>query len=116
MHYNRSDGTLGELILYTPERIVKTGHLLVYLHGGGMVIEIHKHHFPRIMANRLGVMTASVSYRISPEFPYPIPPSDCFDAVTYLHANHQELGGFSKKYISVFGESGKFHDFPSSIY
>ena len=79
--------------LYRPKTISIPSPAILWIHGGGMVmgnvdadqslcIETAKH---------LGVIIASVEYRLAPEYPYPAPLLDCFSALSWLHENSQRF-------------------------
>ena len=44
------------------------------------------------LAHRLGILVASVEYRLSPDFPYPVPLEDCYTGLRWLHDNATTLG------------------------
>ncbi|HEX6357915.1 alpha/beta hydrolase [Actinophytocola sp.] len=59
---------------------------LLWIHGGGYVIgtaaldDALCRHF----AHELGIVVASVDYRLAPEHPFPTPLHDCYRALTWL--------------------------------
>jgi acetyl esterase len=63
-----------------------TTDALLYLHGGGWVLgnlEMHDE-LCRRLANRAGVVVASLDYRLAPEHPFPAAISDCADALLWI--------------------------------
>jgi acetyl esterase/lipase len=59
---------------------------LLWIHGGGYVFgrAAQDDALCQRFADRLGAVVASVDYRLAPEFPYPIPVNDCFQAYRWL--------------------------------
>ena len=73
------------LRVYVPTTGTTTDTLL-YLHGGGWVLgnlEMHDE-LCRRLANRAGVVVASLDYRLAPEHPFPAAVDDCADAVLWI--------------------------------
>ncbi len=61
---------------------------LLWIHGGGMVIgnALQDTRLCRHWAARLGILVASVEYRLAPEHPFPAPLEDCHTALRWLAA------------------------------
>lgn len=59
--------------------------IVIVLHGGGWCVG-HARHDERFIATLAarGAVVAAVNYRLAPEHPYPIPLSDCLDALLYI--------------------------------
>ena len=59
---------------------------LLWIHGGGYVMgnAAMGDAFCRNISRRLGVITASVEYRLAPEHPFPTPLEDCYTALRWL--------------------------------
>jgi acetyl esterase/lipase len=59
---------------------------LLWIHGGGYVIGTAAQDDPfcRRISDQLGVIVASVDYRLAPEHPFPMPLHDCYAALTWL--------------------------------
>jgi len=55
-------------------------------------------------AKQLDANVASVDYRMAPEFKFPAPVEDAYDAAIYLR-NHAKEFGFDANHISVMGSS-----------
>ena len=68
--------------------------LLVYFHGGGWVIGTLDTHDQtcRLLCNGLQAVVVSVDYRLAPEFPFPIPQQDCFNATAWIAQHRAQLG------------------------
>ncbi|MBA4025328.1 MAG: alpha/beta hydrolase [Gordonia sp.] len=79
------------------------GPALLWIHGGGYVIgsAAQDDSLCQRFADELGVLVASVDYRLAPEFPYPTPVEDCYGALQWLadraEVNHTQIaiGGAS---------------------
>lgn len=59
---------------------------LLWIHGGGYVIgtAAQDDALCRRISDHLGVIVASVDYRLAPEHPFPTPLHDCYAALTWL--------------------------------
>lgn len=79
---------------------------LVYFHGGGFsLLSIDSYDaFTRKLARDSGIVTVSVNYRLSPQYPYPIPLDDCREAINYIISNAGKLH-LDVKRIAVGGDS-----------
>lgn len=80
--------------------------LIVFYHGGGFVtrsIETHDKACRRIAKQNQAVVV-SVGYRLAPEFKFPIPVYDCYDACCWAAEQAERLGGDSNKLV-VMGDS-----------
>ncbi|OHV05944.1 alpha/beta hydrolase [Mycobacterium talmoniae] len=62
------------------------GPALLWMHGGGYVLgqAAQDDGLCRRFSRELGVMVASVDYRLAPEHPYPAALDDCYAALTWL--------------------------------
>lgn len=67
---------------------------LLWIHGGGMVMGTPEQDDPWLsgLADELGILVASVDYRLAPEHPYPAGLDDCTAALRWLHDAADELG------------------------
>ena len=63
---------------YRPAGLETPAPALYWIHGGGLVMGTvdMDDDYCAGLAHRLGIMVASVEYRLSPDFPYPIPLED----------------------------------------
>lgn len=59
---------------------------LLWIHGGGYVMgtAAQDDALCRHFAETLGIVVASVDYRLAPESPFPVPIEDCYDGLTWL--------------------------------
>jgi acetyl esterase/lipase len=67
---------------------------ILYIHGGGFFLGSidTEHGGAARMADELGVVVASVEYRLAPEFPFPAGLEDCYAALVWLHDQADVLG------------------------
>lgn len=78
--------------LYMPED--PNPALLVYMHGGGMIVgDIEGLDYPlHRVSHDAGVAVLSLDYALAPEHMYPVALEQCQDALTWAAANRQVLG------------------------
>lgn len=90
--------------LYQPVQDIRSSVILCHFHGGGFVsgsIE-HADYFCHRVSHESGCTVASISYRLAPEYKFPIAYEDALYGMDWV-INH--LGGSPKKTIVVSGES-----------
>jgi acetyl esterase len=94
-----------ELRVYTPEGEGPFG-ALIYIHGGGWVIGTADTYQVacRALANATGCKVLMPSYRLAPEYKYPIPLDDCYAAYTWIFENAASLDVDADK-IAIGGDS-----------
>lgn len=100
------DGTSIALRWYTKSNVTP-GSAVLYAHGSGMIaskVEIYDRPVSRYVS-ATGVPFLSVAYRKAPEFPAPIPVTDCYSALQWLAKNAATLGVEPDR-IAVMGDSG----------
>lgn len=91
--------------IYTPEG-QGPFPIFVYYHGGGWVIgdiEISDASC-RMLANRTNRIVVSVDYRLAPEYKFPIPAEDSYDALKWVSQNAVTINGDASN-IVVGGDS-----------
>jgi acetyl esterase/lipase len=64
---------------------------LLWIHGGGFIIGSagQDDALCRRFVEELGIIVASVEYRLAPEHPYPAPLEDCYTALAWLAAQEE---------------------------
>ena len=80
--------------------------ITVYFHGGGFVLcglETHDN-VCRSLTKAVGCVTASIDYRMAPEFPYPTPVEDAYAATVWI-AQHADELGVDPTRLAVAGDS-----------
>ncbi len=89
--------------LYRPAGAAGPTPALLWIHGGGYVIgtAAEDDDLCRRYVERLGVVVASVEYRLAPEHPYPAPVEDCYSVLTWLAG----LPGVDADRIAIGGAS-----------
>ena len=89
--------------LYRPAGAEGPLPALLWIHGGGYVIgnAAEDDDLCRRYVERLGVVVASVEYRLAPEHPYPAPVEDCYSVLTWLAT----LPGVDPDRIAIGGAS-----------
>jgi acetyl esterase/lipase len=112
------DGTTGVFArLYVPnipgsDILPKKLPILVYFHGGGLVIELASspmyHRYLNSLVSKAGVLAVSVNYRLAPEHPIPAAYDDSWTALTWAASRddpwlsrHGDAG-----HIFLAGDSG----------
>jgi acetyl esterase len=80
--------------------------LLVFIHGGGMVIgDLETHDEPCRLLCRHGAMhVLSIEYRLAPEHPFPAPVEDSLAAFRWAAAHAAELGADPDR-VAIGGDS-----------
>lgn len=83
------------------------GPVFVVLHGGGWVLGGLENEalLCRTWAEAFDGVAINVDYRLAPEFKFPIPVFDCYDAVRWAAANPSIHGGNLSKGFIVGGVS-----------
>ena len=99
------DGYQVPLRLYTKEGAAP-GPLVVYLHGGGMIMGTVALYEPliRVLASQSGAAVLAPEYRLAPEHPDPAPVEDCYAALKWAAEHASELGVDPAR-IGVSGDS-----------
>ncbi|TFV57860.1 alpha/beta hydrolase [Mycobacterium sp. PS03-16] len=93
------------LRIYRPTETVG-GPVLVYFHGGGMVLGSNHSFEPlaRALAAVSGATVVSVDYRLAPEAPAPAQFDDAYAATTHVAAHAESLGVDADR-VAVVGDS-----------
>ena len=80
--------------------------IIVFYHGGGFVIrDIDSHDGAcRRLSRDNQAIVVSVDYRLAPEYKFPIPHQDCYDATVWVSENAEKIGGDANRLV-VMGDS-----------
>lgn len=79
--------------MYRPASVTGDIPVLVWMHGGGMILGNHlsEENSNTAFARELGIAVVSVGYRLAPQSPAPAAVEDCYAVVEWLAANAPEL-------------------------
>jgi acetyl esterase/lipase len=102
------DGPEVAVRVYAPEGAAPTGGrpALLDIHGGGFTtgsIEM-EHGFCASVVRNLGIVAATVEYRLAPEHPFPAGIEDCYAALCWLDDASDDLG-VDRARIGIGGQS-----------
>ncbi len=105
LHIPARDGHAMPARLYAPS-LAAGLPVLLYLHGGGFTIGSIATHdvLCRELARRAGCMLVSLDYRLAPEHKFPTACHDAWDALAWLAAHADTLGG-DRTRLAVGGDS-----------
>jgi acetyl esterase/lipase len=109
IEYKNINGKSLQLDIYKPKNIVKPAPLLVFIHGGGWRGGQRSDYLVYLVdfAKR-GYITATVSYRLLKDSPYPACAEDITDAVHWFFNNGQNYG-YDPNRIALIGGSAGAH-------
>lgn len=99
------DGAKIPVRIYRPSAATNLP-IIVFYHGGGFVtrsIDTHDKACRRI-AQKNGAIVVSVGYRLAPEYKFPIPVYDCYDACCWVAEQAERLGADANRLV-VMGDS-----------
>ncbi|MBN2618936.1 MAG: alpha/beta hydrolase [Spirochaetales bacterium] len=103
------DGSPIDLYIYKPLGINENLPCMVYFHGGGFYLKGDALS-PKILSEyiRRGKFAVIyVDYRLSLDYPYPIPLEDCYSGLTWCYNNASYLGiDPSKIFVTGFSAGG----------
>lgn len=80
--------------LYQPRAVRGPTPALLWIHGGGYILGRPEMDEPLCVefARELGILIASVDYRLAPAHPFPAPLEDCYAALRWLFEQAETLG------------------------
>ena len=88
--------------LWITPKSASTNHVVLYLHGGGYVVQSAKSHLK--LASHIAVQAScrvlSIDYRLAPEHPHPAPVTDALAAYRFLLDS-----GYPANRIAISGDS-----------
>lgn len=99
------DGATISIRIYTPVN-EKPLPLIVYYHGGGWVYgDLDSADAGcQLLAEKAQAIVVSIDYRLAPEFPFPTPVYDAYDALLWVYEHAAALNGDPSRLI-VAGDS-----------
>ena len=79
---------------------------LIYLHGGGFVLEAAGYHYANAMryAKEVGCKVVFPLYRLAPQHPFPVFFEDCYAAFNWTY-DHAEEMGIDVNHMGIGGDS-----------
>ena len=103
------DGPGGPIRLRVIPPAAETRGIFLHLHGGGWVWGGPHHHDSLLvpLADAIGLIVVSTSYRLAPEHPYPAGPDDCERAASWLYEHGPDALGY--QLVAIGGESAGAH-------
>lgn len=104
--FTSSEGHEIKMRVFTPSHTNEKLPIVVYYHGGGFAYGHYmvRPNFLKAVAAQVNCIVVSVEYRLSPENPFPAGLHDCYEALQWVEANADKIGGDAKR-IAVCGES-----------
>ncbi|WP_010249205.1 alpha/beta hydrolase [Myroides injenensis] len=86
-------------------------NVILYFHGGGYVFGVPEQVDDLMfkMTRDLRATIVSVDYRLAPQYPFPIPILDGFDALKWIMSDGEQELGISSERITLFGGSAGAH-------
>ena len=109
IEYKNINGKSLQIDIYRPKNIVKPAPLLVFIHGGSWSHGKRSDYLVYLLAFAKKVyMTATVSYRLLKDGPYPACAEDVTDAVQWLFRNGEKYG-YDPDRIALIGGSAGAH-------
>ncbi|MFJ8235992.1 alpha/beta hydrolase fold domain-containing protein [Ureibacillus sp. NPDC094379] len=99
------DGAYIKIRIYSPEG-KGPFPIIIYYHGGGWVLNSIEtcHESCQLLATKTHSIVVSVDYRLAPEYPFPTPVYDAYDAFLWAVNHTRELNGVENQ-ITVAGDS-----------
>ncbi len=90
----------------SPKRLPEKAPCLIYLHGGGFVLEAAGYHYKNAMryAKEVGCRVVFPQYRLAPNHHHPVFFEDCYAAMCYAYDNADVLGIDTNR-IGIGGDS-----------
>ena len=88
------DGEKITCFVLSPKNLPAKAPCLIYLHGGGFVLEAAGYHYKNAMryAKEVGCRVFFVKYRLAPQHPHPVFFEDCYAAFSWVYDHAEELG------------------------
>ena len=100
------DGETIRCFLLSPKELPAKAPCLIYLHGGGFVLEAAGYHYSNAMryAKEAGCRVVFVNYRLAPENPHPVFFEDSYAAMCWAYDN-ADMFGIDRDHIGIGGDS-----------
>lgn len=100
------DGGKITCFVMSPKNLSEKAPCLVYLHGGGFVLEAAEHHYGNAVryAKEVGCRVVFPLYRLAPQHPFPAFFEDCYAAFAWAYDHAGELG-IDTAHMGIGGDS-----------
>ena len=100
------DGEMITCFVMSPKNLPGKVPCLIYLHGGGFVLEAAGYHYANAMryAKEVGCRVVFPLYRLAPKHPFPAFFEDCYAAFCWAYDQAEELG-IDMARIGIGGDS-----------
>ena len=100
------DGEKITCFVMSPKKLSSKVPCLIYLHGGGFVLEAAGYHYANAMryAKEVGCRVVFPLYRLAPRHPFPAFFEDCYASFCWAY-NHAEELGIDSQRIGIGGDS-----------
>lgn len=100
------DGAYITCFVISPQNLPEKAPCLIYLHGGGFVLEAAGYHYSNAMryAKEVGCRVVFPQYRLAPQHPHPVFFEDCYSSFCWVHG-HAEMLGIDTEHIGIGGDS-----------
>ena len=100
------DGETIICFVLSPKNLPEKAPCLIYLHGGGFVLEAAGYHYANAMryAKEVGCKVVFPLYRLAPKHPHPVFFEDCYTAFCWV-CDHAEMLGIDTDHIGIGGDS-----------
>ncbi len=101
-----SDGDCINCFVISPKQSDQAAPCLIYLHGGGFVLEAAGYHYKNAMrySRELGCKVIFPQYRLAPQHPHPVFYEDCYAAFCWAY-DHAGMLGIDTSCIGIGGDS-----------
>lgn len=101
-----SDGDSITCFVLSPNELSAKSPCLIYLHGGGFVLEAAGYHYRNAIryAKELGCKVVFPLYRLAPQHPHPIFFEDCYSTLCWVYAHAEQLQIDTER-IGIGGDS-----------
>ena len=98
-------GTIDCLII-SPKGLSGKAPCLLYLHGGGFVLDAAGYHYTNAMcyAREVGCRVILPRYRLAPQHPHPVFFEDCYDTLCWAY-DHADALGIDTGRMGIGGDS-----------
>ena len=100
------DGEKITCFVLSPKNLPAKTPCLIYLHGGGFVLEAAEYHYKNAMryTKEVGCKVVFPQYRLAPKHPHPAFFEDCYAAFCWAYDHAEELGIDTRR-IGIGGDS-----------